>query len=515
MSGGKSAWDYGWQSWESGEDWRGHGKGKKGSKKGKNKWPSQEDAVEATPEHTNRILSRYQLPHALLRTACDTEGSALIKKSKVNDYALLSERNLKKTVSNQNCHLLRRPGVGLSETAGTLQAGANALAHADDFSMKALTKLLNEPKVAEALRTLNTMDQAGTRDEKSLADAVKVLQTAVCDDPEVEEAAIKMTILASRLYLLGIHLLPLRTCFMDPTWWAEQIPESLSENKKFTAWKKSPGDPAKMRKALAALVQEKLEDATGSGANEAGALFGRKATAPRDAATSGDDDSDAKKSRKKQKAKKDTKEKSKKKKKSSSSSPSSSVPKKSKKRKGAESKEKETKSKKKAKAESSSRSPSNSPTAPKVKKTPTKSSESHTAAFTAWAHGDAQAALEHAEAAKGSIGTLTGRFKKADLLKIVNSLPEIVADEFPELAVAVAEAKARSKDGWISNKQAKPILVLVTEIVQEVCNFWAAQSGPSGEAGKKDPSAEAAEEEADDEADDKQSQNGKKSDDES
>lgn len=89
----------------------------------------------------------------------------------------------------------------------------------------------------------------------------------------VEEAAIKVTIMASRLYLFGMQLLPLLHGFSDPSWWAEAIPET--PNKALRSWQAAPTSKSKMAKALAALVSEKLETASGPSANDAAALFGR------------------------------------------------------------------------------------------------------------------------------------------------------------------------------------------------------------------------------------------------
>eukprot|EP00435_Cladocopium_sp_Y103_P013586 s2255_g3.t1 len=207
-------------------------------------------------------------------------------------------------VTNQNHHLLRRPGVGISEAAGTLQAGANTLQNIKDLKVEAVAALLLDGEVSQALSTLNTMDTSTTRDDASIADAIGTLQKAVGKSKKLEEAAIKMTIVASRLYLLGVHLLPLRAGLTDPEWWAEQIPQSLLTNRKFQAWKASPSDKFKMQRALAALITEKIEESSGAGANDAAALFGRSLDA---AADEGSSDSSAKAVKNKKKEKKNKK----------------------------------------------------------------------------------------------------------------------------------------------------------------------------------------------------------------
>ena len=355
----QSWWDDSWQAAPR------KGKGKKGTKKGgskpsKGKAEWEDDAARAEAwqasgtagtEHVGRILSRYQLPHKLLRTAADTEGSAFVKdKAKMNDFAFLAARNLKKLVTNQNHHLLRRPGVGISEAAGTLQAGANTLENFKDLKVEPVAALLADSNGKEALTTLNTMDTTATRDLAAIAEAIETLQKAMGKSKELEEAAIKMTIMASRLYLLGVHLLPLRAGLLDPEWWAEQVPESLSANRKFQAWRASPADKSKMQRALAALIMEKIEESSGAGANDAAALFGRSIAAEAAESSSESSPKAAKK------AKRDKKHK--KKKAASSSDTASATDKKDKKASKKDKKAKEAKAAKDKKAKKRSSSPS-------------------------------------------------------------------------------------------------------------------------------------------------------------
>lgn len=109
-------------SWSAGGEWgwsetwpaMGKGKGKKGGKKGKGKnqsYPEEDTWGQSSlTEHTGRIRSQYQLPHKLLKASADTDGSALVKATKMADDAFLSQKNLKRVLSTENTHLLRRPG---------------------------------------------------------------------------------------------------------------------------------------------------------------------------------------------------------------------------------------------------------------------------------------------------------------------------------------------------------------------------------------------------------------------
>ena len=284
----------------------GKGKGKKGGgKKGKGKHQAQpeEEGWDGGPgvtEHTSRIRSQYQLAHRLLKASADGEGSALVKSTKMADDAYLAQKNLKRLLSADNSHLLRRPGVGLSEAAGSLQAGAAALAAAADLDLRPLRDVLNKSSVQAALAVLNTTDTSVTeRDAKTLAGAVEALREELLAVDDVEELAVKNTIFASRTYLLGVHLLPLLVCLTAPDWWADQIPASLSENKKFLAWK--TGSNKNWSKALAALVVEKMETAAQYTTNDAASIFGRKsAPAQKGKSSSSESGKKTKKHRKKE-----------------------------------------------------------------------------------------------------------------------------------------------------------------------------------------------------------------------
>ena len=151
-------------SWSAGGEWGwsetwpaiGKGKGKKGGKKGKGKnqsYPEEDTWRQSSlTEHTGRIRSQYQLPHKFLKASADTNGSALVKATSIADDAFLRQKHLKRVLSTENTHLLRRPGVGLSEAAGSLQAGAVAtLAAMPDLDLQLLETVLNKGEVKEAL----------------------------------------------------------------------------------------------------------------------------------------------------------------------------------------------------------------------------------------------------------------------------------------------------------------------------------------------------------------------------
>ena len=305
-------------------------------------WPE----PQPTPSGTGRILSRYQFPKALLKTAPDADGSVFYKDNyhkRQDDFTYLSTKELKKRPTSDDHHLLRRPGVGLSEAAGAIQAGSDVLGNLKQLGFGGLEKILLDPAVVEALHTLNTLDEkGGQREQSALTSALRTLhQKLVLADNNVEELAVKATVAASRLYVMGAHLLPLLAAMGDPAWWQQKLPAEMLESERGSKWRAAPSDPQRMVSALAGMVREKVEEYEGHGKNDAASLFARKPGAPQPATTpspspakktSDSDSADKKKKDKKRKAKKDNKKKnkkeeakkSKKKKSTASSSPSSS-----------------------------------------------------------------------------------------------------------------------------------------------------------------------------------------------
>ena len=107
-----------------------------------------------------------------------------------------------------------------------------------------------------------------------------------------------------------------------------------------------------------------------------------------------------------------------------------------------------------------------------------------TAAFTTWPASTVQEAAEQLEDAKASIGLLTGRFKKEDLVNLTRLIPTQVLARFPEVCIATADL-AHVDGEWVSNKEAKPALVMLLEVASAVAAFWAEHAetaSPSGEA---------------------------------
>ena len=132
--GGYAGWAEEWPA----ASWKGKNTGKKG-KGGKSKdW----EAGEAGG--------------GVLKNAADPQGSAFVKgPKKVDDVSFLSPKHLKETLGPHNSHLVRRPGVGLSEAAGSVQAGADVLQNLEAVNFAEVAEALGNQEVAEVLNTLD------------------------------------------------------------------------------------------------------------------------------------------------------------------------------------------------------------------------------------------------------------------------------------------------------------------------------------------------------------------------
>ena len=313
---------YGNKGWGKRKGWGTQSKGKKGSHKG-DWWDDaqQEDRPqEDAHTHTGRIWARYQFPKAILKASAGQDGSAFVKDSKrsASDDVFLAAKSLKSLLTPDSTHLLRRPGVGVSEAAGSIQAGADVLGSLPDIELDVLAGIFQEPELQGALAQLNTVDSSVQHDSKDVRAAVAVVFDVLSRTPRLKELAQKLTIASSRLYLMGTALLPLLLCAEDPAWWVSQIPEGVSDSASVRDWRKKGKDETKMQKAIAAMLCEKLdEDHERGRGNNASALFTKKDTRRRASPAGSTDGSKASSTSSSRKHKK--KNKAKKSKKSSSS----------------------------------------------------------------------------------------------------------------------------------------------------------------------------------------------------
>ena len=319
------------------------------------------DYAEGGGERTNRIWARYQFPKAILRNTAGRGGSVFVKEAsqrQVGDDVFLSDKSLKKALTTENSHLLRRPGVGVSEIAGSVLAGVEVLDNLPAAGLGDLGELLHAD-LAAALQKLNTegerVDAADFREAFAT-----VAQVCAENEDELKDLAVKATIAASRLYIMGANLLQLLTAIGDPKWWAQAVPDANTDHSSLQKWKQAPKSAEKMAKAIAHLLREKVErDESGKDGSVAG-IFGRKAgdkKSKKDDSSSSPSSSDEKKCAKKKKSQgKAKKGKKSKKDKSSSSSSSSDEKKRAKKKKEEKAKKDAKKGKKKAASPSDSSS---------------------------------------------------------------------------------------------------------------------------------------------------------------
>jgi hypothetical protein len=347
--GGDDAWGAGpgkgWQAEMSaggGKSWGKTGKGKgKGKSTGKDKgWPEEEEAKDPSL-FTSRIKSNYQISKQLLRASMDETGGALVKSDWAKDDAeILSFENFSSVLSTGNSHLLRRPGVGLSELAGSMRHGMEVLeavldTEKDPVGLFAWKEVMQQP-LLEALKVVDQKGPEGVRTQENLQAALRVLLTWFQENQDIYDKVKDTAIAAARLYLFSMATLQGLVCAGDTAAWAEMIPETNSESKEFRDWQNDPSNDRKTRTALATLLRESVEEAKkwGKGkGNGAASTFGqvsvrggKKGGGKERRKKDKDDVSEAAEEKDKKKDKKaDKKKKKKDKKKSSSSSDSPSL----------------------------------------------------------------------------------------------------------------------------------------------------------------------------------------------
>ena len=96
-------------------------------------------------EKTTRIWSRYQVPKKILRNTADVDGSAFWKetKTKTSDQTYLAPKSMRLLMTSDSTHLIRRPGVGISEVVGTIKAGVEVMRQIDAVGMDKLLTIFN------------------------------------------------------------------------------------------------------------------------------------------------------------------------------------------------------------------------------------------------------------------------------------------------------------------------------------------------------------------------------------
>jgi len=512
--------------------WQEHGWGRKGGDAWQEDWA--EDWAnadgEASSERTGRIKTNFQFAKSILRASANKDGSCFVKppKSQMPDNKFLSRSTLLKSITTENSHLVRRPGTGISEVAGSVKSGAAVLAHMtahpEDVGFPALLKMFREEGVQEAMEALDR-SSGDERERKDLQEALKIVKdwTAKHGD-ELLDVVAKTTIASSRLYLMSSSLLQLLALSSKPQTWASQIPSGSTEHPSLNAWKEDPKNVDKMSKALAVLCFEKQEkDAEWQGGgNAAEDLFTKKRGKP---AQVSDDESaapprkkshrrkdsssedDGKKAGKKVDKKEKHEKKTKKGKDKSSSSDSSSAKKKrpEKKPKGKRSSsessdssnkkkegrkrgvKKDTEKKKKDKKETKGRSSDASDSSQgaraegkgKGKDSGHKILSELEVAFTTWKLSDVQAFEAEMETLLTTIGKdKDGTYPTAPLQELAAKIPEAVLAEQPALKSRF-DMKDQEK---ISNTDARALVQRLVDLANQATTFYENQSEPAASA---------------------------------
>ena len=179
-----------------------------------------------------------------------------------------------------------------------------------------LKKLLNDDHLIEHMKTLNVLSDPKSRPDRNsteLKEATEYVGKWMAkNDKQITKLLPAATIAFSRLYVMAFNVLSLHAAFTDKKWFAEQVPESTSEDRAFKNWKSDPKDLTKLGKAVATMILEKKEQSkSADDRNSAATLFNKAAKDEEDEEDDGekktDDDSshDGEKDAKKKKAKKD------------------------------------------------------------------------------------------------------------------------------------------------------------------------------------------------------------------
>ena len=101
-----------------------------------------------------------------------------------------------------------------------------------------------------------------------------------------------------------------------------------------------------------------------------------------------------------------------------------------------------------------------------------------------WTADAVEELLVQAAEVKSSMGLLTGRRKKEDLLKVARLVPLQVMPLFDEAQKAMA-AVVEVDDEWIYNSQGKPLMCMLEDLANEVAAFWKEQAGKSEASERK------------------------------
>ena len=219
-------------------------------------------------EKTTRLVNKFQLTQNILRPSADVDGSVFVRKSKntkMKDTVYLEQKNMMEMMTADTSHIIRRPGIGLSEFAGSLSSALDMLSaiqdHDDDVGIKELTtKIRSSGKLMDALFYLNNKNEV-ERDNATVRQHMEaVCQFFIADGGHVVELLTKVATCSSRIYVGAMSAIQAGTAFSNPDWWSDKIPSKYTSSSAAKKWQAEPNESRRMYKALAAIYDGQDEE---------------------------------------------------------------------------------------------------------------------------------------------------------------------------------------------------------------------------------------------------------------
>ena len=202
----------------------------------------------------------------------DEDGSALYVGDYEDEGALLDPAAVLRTRNSNNCEMLRRPGMGLSLSAASIDVGLKALKKLS--ALKKLKKAISSDEgeaLRKACKTLN-IGKNGKAKRSEVQKAVKIYANHMtkATDPEFHDALVGVASLSSKIYLAVMAMLEHRALFQKRKAWAKKMHAGDKQPDTMKAWTKEPGADDKLEAALvdAFMVKMKAQSRKGGGAKK-------------------------------------------------------------------------------------------------------------------------------------------------------------------------------------------------------------------------------------------------------
>ena len=228
----------------------------------------------------------------------------------MNDDAYLGPSNMQQMMTADSTHVLRRPGIGLSEFAGSLTSALDMLCaiqdHGDDVGLQELTSMLrSSDTILEALQYLNNNNEVD-RDDDTMRNHIGTLHDFFTDErSNAIELFSKVSICASRIFVGAFSAVQVATAFRNKEWWSKSIPAKYTKGEVTQKWMERPDDRRRLCKALTAIYQSQDEESAawqGRG-NDATTFFKKKFAKPQTCEDSSEEPDRKRKNKKTQKKK--------------------------------------------------------------------------------------------------------------------------------------------------------------------------------------------------------------------